>query len=73
MASTSETGHAKNVANFEVLISFCSGYGASYSPSKNALKIPQLQTTLTTEKVHYKLLRLMEQRMKTHAMHVNLH
>ena len=50
MTSTSETGHAKNVANFEVLISFCNGYGAPYSPSKNALKIPQLQSTLTTAK-----------------------
>ncbi len=50
MASTSETGHAKNVANFEVLISFCNGYGAPYNPSKNSLKIPQLQTTLTNAK-----------------------
>jgi hypothetical protein len=50
MASTSETGHAKNVANFEVLISFCNGYGAPYNPSKNSLKIPQLQTSLTSAK-----------------------
>lgn len=48
MPSTSETGHAKNVANFEDLISFCNGYGASYNPSKEALKIPNLQTQLTT-------------------------
>ena len=27
MASKSETGHSKNVANFEDLISFCTGYG----------------------------------------------
>ena len=47
MASTSETGHAKNVANFEDLISFCTGYGTSYNPSKNSIKIPQL-TTLRT-------------------------
>lgn len=50
MASTSETGHAKNVANFEVLISSCTGYGTAYNPSKNALKIPQLQSALTTAK-----------------------
>ena len=50
MASTSETGHAKNVANFEVLISFCNGYGAPYNPSNNNLKTPQLQTTLTSAK-----------------------
>jgi len=47
MASTSETGHAKNVANFEDLISFCTGYGATYNPSKAAIKIAAL-TTLQT-------------------------
>lgn len=50
MASTSETGHAKNVANFETLISSCTGYGTAYNPSKNNLKIPQLQTLLTNSK-----------------------
>ena len=50
MASTSETGHAKNVANFESLISSCTGYGTAYNPSKNNLKIPQLQTLLTNSK-----------------------
>lgn len=44
MASTSETGHSKNVANFEDLISFCTGYGASYNPSKAAIKTPALAT-----------------------------
>ena len=47
MASTSETGHAKNVANFEDLISFVTGYGATYNPNKNALKLPQLNTLYT--------------------------
>jgi hypothetical protein len=42
MASTSETGHAKNVANLQDLISFVTGYGAIYNPNKNALKLPQL-------------------------------
>ena len=42
MASTSETGHAKNVANFQDLIEFVTGYGTTYNPSKNALKLPQL-------------------------------
>ena len=42
MPSTSETGHAKNVANFQDLIAFVTGYGASYNPNKNALKLPQL-------------------------------
>ncbi len=47
MASTSETGHAKNVANFEDLISFCTGYGASYNPSKAAIAIAALSTIHT--------------------------
>ena len=42
MPSTSETGHAKNVANFQDLIAFVTGYSASYNPNKNALKLPQL-------------------------------
>ena len=37
-----ETGHAKNVANFEDLISFCTGYGASYNPGKTSLKLSSL-------------------------------
>ncbi len=50
MPSTSETGHAKNVANFETLISFCTGYGATYNPSRDALKVAKLQTLLTAAK-----------------------
>lgn len=46
MASISETGHAKNVANFEDLISFCTAYGATYNPTKAALKIPTLAAQL---------------------------
>ena len=40
MASTSEVGHAKNVANFQDLIEFVTGYGATYNPSKSSLKLP---------------------------------
>ena len=50
MASTSESGHAKNVANFEDLISFCTGYGATYNPSKAAIKLPALNTLYTNAK-----------------------
>jgi len=46
MASTTETGHAKNVATFEDLISFCTGYGAAYNPSRAALKLPALTAQL---------------------------
>jgi 3-dehydroquinate synthase class II len=50
MASTSETGHAKNVTNFEDLISFCTGYGATYNPSKAGIKLPALNTQFTSAK-----------------------
>ena len=50
MASTSETGHAKNVANFEDLISFCTGYGTAYNPSKASIKLPALNTQFTSAK-----------------------
>jgi hypothetical protein len=52
MASTSETGHAKNVANFLDLIAFVTGYGATYNPSKNALKLPQLITLQTASQAN---------------------
>lgn len=47
MALTSETGHAKNVANFQSLIAFVTAYGATYNPTKNALKLPQLNALAT--------------------------
>lgn len=46
-SSVSETGHAKNIANFQDLIAFVTGYGAMYNPSKAALKIPQLNEIAT--------------------------
>lgn len=46
MPSSSETGHAKNVANFENLVAFVAGYGTQYNPSRDALKLPVLQTQL---------------------------
>jgi hypothetical protein len=42
MPTTSETGHVKNVANFERLISFSTSYGSSYNPSKAALLLPNI-------------------------------
>ncbi len=50
MPSTSETGHAKNVANFEDLISFCTAYGAAYNPSKDSLTIIKLKELETASK-----------------------
>ena len=39
----SETGHAKNIANFNQVIQFCIGYGTPYTPSN-----PLLLTTALT-------------------------
>ena len=50
MASTSETGHAINVANFESIIADVTSYGATYNPSKASLKLAALNTQLTAAK-----------------------
>jgi len=43
MTSTSETGHAKNVANFKLLIEHLGTHGAQYSPSNPAIALTALQ------------------------------
>ena len=43
MTAIFETGHAKNVANFQDLISFCQAYANAYNPTNDNLKIPNLQ------------------------------
>lgn len=48
MASNSEVGHAKNVANFQDLIAFVEGYGPIYNPSKTSLTAAQLTALHTT-------------------------
>ncbi len=50
MANNPESGHAKNVSNFESLISFVKGYGATYNPSKDAIKIEALELILVNAK-----------------------
>lgn len=47
MASTSETGHTKNIAHFQALISFCTGYGAAYNPTNAPIKITAMKAKLT--------------------------
>ena len=42
MATISETGHAKNVANFETMITNCRGFGEAYNPSSNDIKIASM-------------------------------
>ena len=34
-----ETGHIKNIENFEVMISACNGFGSAYNPNNSALAI----------------------------------
>jgi len=43
MGNTQETGHAKNVTNFDELISFVVGYGTAYNPSRAAIRLAALQ------------------------------
>ncbi|UKT65827.1 hypothetical protein [Pedobacter mucosus] len=50
MSPSYETGHAKNVANFETLISFVTGYGAAYNPSNVAIQLTGLQTKAANAK-----------------------
>jgi hypothetical protein len=50
MASTSETGHPINVANFELIVTDVTSYGATYNPSKASLKVAALNTLLTASK-----------------------
>ncbi len=45
--STSEVGHTKNVANFQTLISYCTGYGVTYNPSLAAIKLANMNTLYT--------------------------
>jgi hypothetical protein len=46
MASKTETGHAKNTANFEKLIAACKSYGAKYNPSNTEITLAELQKIL---------------------------
>lgn len=43
MASTSETGHAKNLANFDEVITSAITLGEAYNPSKPSLKLSAMQ------------------------------
>jgi hypothetical protein len=51
MASTSESGHAKNLANFEKLISYCASYGAAYNPSNVNIRLEALNNLLTNTRI----------------------
>lgn len=47
MKSINENGHDRNAANFEDLISRCAGFGPTYNPSLNAIKIANMNTLRT--------------------------
>jgi D-arabinose 1-dehydrogenase-like Zn-dependent alcohol dehydrogenase len=50
MSKVYETGHAKNVANFEILMSFVIGYGTIYNPSKISINVGNMQGQLAKAK-----------------------
>ena len=50
MNKSSETGHAKNVANFETLTNYVISYNSAYNPSRDAIRIQSLQTILSNAK-----------------------
>jgi hypothetical protein len=52
-----ETGHAKNVANFASLISFCTACGATYNPSKTFLQLPSLKPQLAAARASLQLVK----------------
>jgi hypothetical protein len=43
MASTSETGHAKNVANFSLLLAYLREMGPDYNPANPNIMLPALE------------------------------
>ncbi|MET3127049.1 hypothetical protein ABID42_002155 [Arcicella rosea] len=50
MSTLQDTGNAVNIANFQNLISYCSNFGEAYNPSRDALKLGQLQALLAEAK-----------------------
>lgn len=43
-----ETGHAKNVAHFETMISFVTAYGGDYNPANAVITLAQLNAALAS-------------------------
>ena len=46
MSKIHESGHLRNVRNFEELIGFCKGYGAAYNPGTANIQMPVLDMKL---------------------------
>lgn len=51
MTSTTETGHAKNVANLNELVTCVTGFGSAYNPSKGGEFFLNLGLSLTAMNV----------------------
>jgi hypothetical protein len=60
MATAHETGHAKNVALFELFIAACASYGNAYNPSRPDLKLSALKALLANAKAASKELKQAE-------------
>lgn len=50
MSKTYETGHAKNLANFETMLSIVSAYGTAYQPTNPLIQLANLQTIIAQAK-----------------------
>lgn len=48
MASTTETGHAKNIANLKTLNEIIGGFGADYAPSNPLIVLATMVVQQTT-------------------------
>ena len=46
MASTSETGHAVNIANFKILIERCNEFGGTYNPPISEISVAAMTSKL---------------------------
>jgi hypothetical protein len=60
MNTNTETGHARNLAIFESLLSFCNGLGAVYNPANEVLQQSSLNTLMQTARTSLETVRTTE-------------
>jgi len=63
-ASSNETGHAKNVSNFDELISIETSFGTVYNPAKPGIKLTAMQTLATSAKTSMTTVNTIEATLK---------
>jgi hypothetical protein len=62
MTSTSETGHAVNIANFKVLMERCKEFGGVYNPPRNDLSVASMMMKLEyAEQLHKEYISALEE------------